>query len=54
MDATEFFKVKNSWGDSWGEGGFIRLARYDTDNPDPKKNWGECAILSMLSYPVMG
>ncbi|KAL7456052.1 hypothetical protein ACHAWC_007572 [Mediolabrus comicus] len=49
----DFFKVKNSWGDSWGEGGFFRLARYETDNPDPKKNWGECAILSMLSYPVM-
>mmetsp|Transcript_14292 Transcript_14292/g.21436 ORF Transcript_14292/g.21436 Transcript_14292/m.21436 type:complete len:478 (+) Transcript_14292:78-1511(+) len=50
----DFFKVKNSWGDSWGEGGFFRLARSDTDNPDPKKTWGECAILSMLSYPVMG
>lgn len=54
VGVQEFFKVKNSWGDSWGEGGFFRLARYDTDNPDPKKNWGECAILSMLSYPVMG
>jgi C1A family cysteine protease len=49
----EFLKVKNSWGDSWGEGGFFRLSRSDIDNPDPKKNWGECAILSMLSYPVM-
>ncbi|KAL3766742.1 hypothetical protein ACHAW5_008796 [Stephanodiscus triporus] len=52
-DVKGFFKVKNSWGTTWGEGGFFRLARWETDKTDPMDNWGECAILSLLSYPVM-
>ncbi|KAL7481940.1 hypothetical protein ACHAW6_007621 [Cyclotella cf. meneghiniana] len=51
--AKDFFKVKNSWGEAWGEGGYFRIARYDEDPKDPKTNWGECAILSILSYPVL-
>jgi len=36
------WKVKNSWGTSWGEAGFIRLGLGDT-----------CAICDYPSYPIV-
>ena len=38
----EYWRIKNSWGTSWGENGFVRLAR--------GKN--TCGILNDASYPV--
>jgi len=43
---TDYWSVKNSWGGSWGESGYIRIQR-------GKGPSGECGILGMSSYPVV-
>ena len=44
-----FYNVKNSWGTTWGENGYIRLI----DNATLNNGAGQCGILSDPSYPLL-
>merc|ERR1719464_1500143 len=41
---SEYWVVKNSWGSSWGENGFIRLSKASGSN---------CGITQAASYPTI-
>jgi KDEL-tailed cysteine endopeptidase len=42
-----YWKVKNSWGSTWGNNGYIQLAK------DISSSSGQCGIAMQPSYPVM-
>merc|ERR1712139_631566 len=46
LDGTDYWKVKNSWGASWGDEGFVLLEK-------GKNSAGECGIKMQPSYPVV-
>eukprot|EP00933_Yihiella_yeosuensis_P008740 TRINITY_DN114373_c0_g1_i1.p1 TRINITY_DN114373_c0_g1~~TRINITY_DN114373_c0_g1_i1.p1 ORF type:complete len:360 (+),score=67.08 TRINITY_DN114373_c0_g1_i1:77-1156(+) len=44
----DYWLVKNSWNASWGDEGYIKLARTDSS-----MSYGECGIAMQASYPVI-
>lgn len=48
-NGVDFYKIKNSWSTTWGEGGYIRIGRGSQYNAGQ----GQCGVLLEASYPVV-
>jgi C1A family cysteine protease len=48
-DGSDYYLVKNSWGESWGQDGYILLGRGSQYNNGD----GQCGLLLQGSYPIL-
>jgi len=49
-DGKDYFLVRNSWGPTWGDEGYIKMARTSSN---PANVNGTCGILSFASRPIL-
>ena len=47
--SVDYYTVKNSWGKTWGQNGYIKLGRGASYN----NGAGQCGVLLEASYPVL-